>query len=249
MQCIINNKVVSYSRMGSGNLVLLLHGWGSDSKSLSSIAQKLSHNYDVLAVDLPGFGGSEKPDKAWGLEDYTKWLKVFLQKIGNPKIYALLGHSNGGAIAIKYASQGNYLEKLILLGSSGIRGEEKGKNILLKIMSKLGKTLTIILPKGIRTTLRNRWYKLIGSEMYDNPDMNGTFKKIVSEDLSKEALMVSVPTLLIYGDRDKSTPVKFGLKYSNLINGSKLEVIKGAGHYAHLDKPEETISLIEGFIK
>lgn len=249
MQVIIAGKIVAYDSLGTAKRsVLMLHGWGSNRQSMSALAKALSADYHVVSVDVPGFGESERPESIWGLSEYADWITKLLEKLEIKKLYGLVGHSNGGAIAIKLASTGYPIEKLILLGASGVRGRERGRQLLYKAIAKTGKKATIILPKKLQTNVRKKWYKKIGSELYDVPGMEGSFKKVTSEDLVIEATMISVPTLLVYGSEDMATPVTYGQAYSQVIEGSQLDVVEGAGHYSFIDKPKEVTSLIVEFL-
>lgn len=79
--------------------------------------------------------------------------------------------------------------------------------------------------------------------------MRESYKKIVNEDLRERAKGVYVPTLLLYGDKDKTTPVAAGKIYSTVIPESKLVVIKGAGHFAFLDAPLQFDEAVEEFLE
>jgi len=249
MQCIVDDKIVGYDSLGKGKIVLLLHGWGANRKSLASIATRLSDSCKVVNVDVPGFGESEKPAVAWGVTEYAEWVTRFLDKIGAKDIYACIGHSNGGAIAIKLASSGFPIHKLILLGASGIRKRNSGRKLFYKAVSKTGKLATIALPKKFRTSIRDKWYKQIGSELYHSPGMEATYKKVINEDLLLEATMIDCTTLLIYGSLDDATPELFGRMYHEAIAGSELDIIEGAGHYSFIDKPKIVQDRILGFLK
>lgn len=250
MQIIVGGKIVGYDSNGdSKRTILLLHGWGADRKSLQLFARKFSNNFKVISVDAPGFGESQRPDVAWGLDDYHSWLLEFLAKLKISSLYACIGHSNGGAMAIKLVSSGFSVERLVLLGASGVRSREAGRKMVYKVVAKTGKTATRLLPDKVRLRLRKKWYKTIGSELYDVQGMEETFKKVTSEDLVIEASMISVPTLLVYGSDDMATPLTYGKVYADVIEGSKLEIIEAAGHYSFIDKPDEVMLRVEGFLK
>lgn len=250
MQVIVQNKVVSYDRVGpKKSTVLLLHGWGADRNSLSSISKSLSDLYDVINVDVPGFGASERPDQTWGLGEYAEWLNEFMRKLELTKLYCLLGHSNGGAIAIKAVSSGLNVERLVLIGASGIRNRERGKKLFFKSVAKTGKVATAALPKKIQSKVRSKWYKTIGSELYESPGMEEFFKKVTSEDLLVDSAMISVPTMLIYGADDRATPPLYGQLYGQTIEQSTLYVVDGAGHYVFIDQPKKVISLILSYLR
>lgn len=80
------------------------------------------------------------------------------------------------------------------------------------------------------------------------PQLQETFKKTVRQDVQVDAAQILEPTLLIYGEKDRATPPLFGEIYQNLINGSMLEIVGGAGHFVHHDKPKEVNLLVEEFL-
>ncbi|MEI7674391.1 MAG: alpha/beta hydrolase [bacterium] len=161
----------------------------------------------------------------------------------------IVGHSNGGSIAIKAISKELILpEKLVLIGSAGIRGNNKGKNSLLKVATKTGKVVSSPLPKNFKSKLRSKLYTTVGSDMLLSENLQETFKNIVAEDLRSEAVKIDIPTLLIYGEEDKSTPPKFGMIYHEAIAGSTLELVGSAGHFVQFDQPEVVGKLIKDFI-
>jgi pimeloyl-ACP methyl ester carboxylesterase len=249
MQVIIDSKLVSYVRSGKGKSILLVHGWGDTSSGLSNIHQELSKKFDVITPDLPGSGGSNPPDSAWTLDDFADFLTKFLKKIDVNTLEAVIGHSNGGAVAIKLVVGGKVsVEKLVLVSSAGIRTPKSLKLKSTLIGTKIGKALTLPLPSSAKDKLRRRLYKNIGSDMLVNENMSTTFKKIVSEDITEASKSVQIPTLLIYGDHDEATPVEYGLMFHQNIEGSTLEIIEGAGHFAHQTDSAKVLRLIQDFI-
>lgn len=250
MQVIINDKIVGYDILspGSKKTVLYIHGWGANRHSLEALAKSVPNTRAIL-VDVPGFGESYPPDTAWGLDEFAGWLVEFLDKLKITHIDAIVGHSNGGAIAIKLVASGRLQPaKLVLMGASGIRSREQVRKKTLKALSQSGKIATRILPKKARTKLKSKWYKVIGSEALDTRNMEPSFRKVVAEDMVLEAAMISSSTLLIYGSDDKATPLRYGQIYHEVIEGSKLQVVEGAGHYSFIDKPAVVSDAVKEFL-
>jgi len=249
MQAVVNNLLINYSRQGSGEKLVLLHGWANSLKDMSGLFDDLSKNYDVISLDLPGFGASQTPKEAWGLEAYAKFLTGFLNKIGAGDVYALIGHSNGGAIAIKSIAEDHLSPtKLVLLSVSGIRYNKQGRKGLIKAATKTAKVATLALPKSTRQKLRKKLYSTLKSDLLVAEHMSGSFKKIVSEDLSRDASKINIPTLLIYGEADDQTPLADGQLYHELIKNSTLEVISSAGHFIQKENPDLVVKLIRDFL-
>lgn len=250
MQIIVDNLLTSYQISGEGRTLVLLHGWGDRAAGLKNIVNELSKRFKIIVPDLPGFGGSQVPATAWGLTDYAKFVADFLQKINAGKVYAFIGHSNGGAVAIRGLGQ-NILtaDKLVLLASSGIRGTHRTRNYALRLVTKSGKVMTAPLPKTTKQNLKKWVYQTVGSDMLVAENLQETFKKVVSDDVQTDAKNTKSPTLIIYGDNDTATPPSYGKLFNQSIKNSQLEIIDGAGHFVHLDKPKETSKLIKDFLK
>ncbi len=249
MKILIDDLVINYRLNKAPKIVLLLHGWGDTGNGLKNLEDGLMEaGYGVLSLDLPGFGLSDNPKSPWGLGDYAAFVGSFLKKVKvNP--YAVIGHSNGGAIAIKAYSTG-YLKspKLVLIAAAGIRTNYNLRNKTFRLIAKFGKILTFVLPRGYRDKLKRKFYDKIGSDLLIKEDLIETFKKVVSEDLRVTAKSVAAKTLMIYGDKDMATPVSYGEIYKQSISGSKLVVLPGVGHFIHLEVPEKLIKEVVGFL-
>lgn len=249
MNVVVDNLLTSYELSGKGKLVLLLHGWADSSKGLAGLGKQLD-GYKVLAVDLPGFGGTQAPDSAWDLDDYSRFTAALLGKLKLGQPYAVIGHSNGGALAIRAAGMGILKpERLILLAASGIRTGGKARRLILMILAKTGSLATLWMPDRYRRALRRGLYGAAGSDMLVRPELRETFKKTVRQDVQADAAGLDVPTLLVYAGGDDQVPVSDGRRYQHLIKGSRLEVVGDAGHFVHLDRSDEVARLVKGFLK
>jgi pimeloyl-ACP methyl ester carboxylesterase len=250
MQVVVDSLLTQYELHGTGKLVVLLHGWGDSGKGFTGLARSLASKYRVLTLDLPGFGATEPPKGVWGLDDYAHFVARFLQKTDQPKVFAFLGHSNGAAIAVRGLGSGLLTaDRLILIGSAGIRGEYKGRVKALRIITKAGKALTMALPKPVKEKIRRKVYHTIGSDMLVAEHLQETFKKVVTDDVRKDAENITQPTLLIYGEDDDATPVRYGELFHQAIEGSTLEVLPGAGHFVHVDRPADVERAVKEFLQ
>ncbi|MBI3984150.1 alpha/beta hydrolase [Candidatus Microgenomates bacterium] len=251
MKLIVDGLAINYRREGSGRVVLMLHGWMSDSQTFSQLVQQLSGTYDVIRLDLPGFGDSELPPSSWGLSEYVAFIVAFLEKLKIERLHAIIGHSLGGRIVIKAVGSGQLkADRLVLLGSHGINQSRSMRNRLYWLAAKTGKVVTKPLPAKIKVKLRQRLYRRVGATDYLQAGaLQQTFLNIIREDVRPEAAMITAPTLLIYGQDDEVTPPEFGKTFQRLIEGSKLEVISQAGHFVHEDQLPIVAKLVTEFLQ
>lgn len=245
----VDGLLTAYEASGQGKTVVILHGWGDRAAGLQHLRHALSKHYRVIVPDLPGFGGTQVSANVWGLADYAAFIAHMLDKLDIQDVYAVIGHSNGGAIAICGMASGTLKAKrLVLLSSAGIRGEQAGRRKVLQGATKVGKLLTMPLSDQAKLALRRRLYHMVRSDMMVAEHLQETFKRIVSEDVRKDASNVSVPTLLVYGEKDRATPVRHGELLHQRIGGSTLKVMPAAGHFVHLERPDEVEAAIEEFL-
>ena len=248
MNCIVNDLLVNYRRQGNGRVVLLLHGWGDRLETFDQICTELEQDYELVRLDLAGFGKSQQPPGAWGLDDYADYVGSFVQKIGITP-YAVVGHSNGGAVAIKAITTSRLsVEKVVLLSSAGIRDAKRARKRIVRLLSKTAKVATNVLPAAARRKMRAQLYHAVGSDLLVAPHLEETFKRIVSEDIQHEAAAVTIPTLILNGVNDTATPPSFGKKFQAAINGSLFYEIDSAGHFPHQEATTVTTALIKDFL-
>lgn len=232
--------------------IVILHGWGASSKSWIQVKQLLERKgYKVLVFDLPGFGNAGLPPQPFSVGDYVDWVKKEVKNFGP---FFLLGHSFGGRVSIKFAAKyPGKLKGLILVSSAGIKHKPLFLlGFILKIFKRFKFISNLPILKNIFYFFRQIFYKYILRKTdYLNVSgvMKGTFKKAVEEDLSPYLPKIKVPTLIIWGEKDKITPLKDAYLMKKEIRNSKLEIIKNAGHAPHLYNPDEVAEMAAKFIR
>ena len=226
-------------------MVVWIHGWG-DNFSPNPFVSRLAKQYKVLTPHLPGFGGSQIPEGVWGLDEYANFVAHFLHKLEQSSPAVLIGHSNGGAIAVKgLSTKVLSADKLILLDSAGIRS---GDHFIFKLAAKTGKIATAWMPAGCRRRLKQKLYQTVGSDLLVKPELSDSFKKIVHQDVVQDAVNIQIPTLLVYGQDDNDTPPDYGRILAGAIKHSDLTVIPHAGHFVYLDQPDAVYNIVHKFI-
>lgn len=250
MQAVVHDLLTNYQQQGKGKLVLVLHGWGDAAAGSAALQASLAAaGYQVLAPDLPGFGATQAPATAWNLDDYAHWLAALLAKLQLGQPYAIIGHSNGGAVAVRAAALGVLQpQKLVLLAAAGIRSGQSPRRAALQVIAKTGKLVTLPLPARHRQALRRRLYSAAGSDLLVVPHMQETFKKTVKQDVQADAARLATPTLLVFGADDKAVPAQLAHRYADIMPAAQLHLLPKTGHFVHLEQPSQVAELIKEFL-
>lgn len=237
----INGLKINYEEKGEGDLIVLLHGWGSNIKLFANMIDLLSKKYKVVAMDMPGFGESEEPKTAWDVGDYVQFVIDFIKEYDTKEVM-LLGHSFGGRVIIKMHSLSELpfkVTKVILVDSAGIMPPKSNKKSWRTRYYKLGKAFlsTKLMQKLAPDALEN-FRKKMGSADYAaaSPMMRQVMVKVVNEDLEPYLPNIKCPTLLVWGVNDTATPLSDGEKMEKLIPDAGLVKLENAGHYSFLEQ-------------
>ncbi len=250
----VNGIKINYEEKGSGELIVLLHGWGSNIRLFANLTELLSKKYRVVAMDMPGFGESEEPPAAWCVDDYADFVVNFLEDYNADKIM-LLGHSFGGRVIIKLSSRRDRpfeITKVILVDSAGIMPPKSKKKSFRTRWYKFCKGIlsTGIMRKLAPESLEKLRVKY-GSADYAaaSPLMRQVLVKTVNEDLEPLLPNIKCPTLLVWGVNDTATPLSDGEKMEKLIPDAGLVKLENAGHYSFLDQQYTFNRVMSSFMK
>jgi pimeloyl-ACP methyl ester carboxylesterase len=247
----INGLETYYAAEGQGAPVVLLHGWGTSSQSLTPLCEDLATTFHVLAVDLPGFGWSQPPPSAWGTQEYAGHILRLMQATGIDRA-ALVGHSFGGRVAIALAAvEPRRISRLVLVASAGVR-RPRGPGYYLRVATaKLIKRFFSLPGWGatgqrfiakVSGRIGSRDYRAAGT-------MRPTLVRLVNEDLTPILPAIQAPTLILWGDRDQEVPRSAMETMATKIPQSRLVVISGAGHFPFLDAREEFGRTVREFLQ
>lgn len=248
MEKIVNGVKTNYQVFGEkgakGYPLLILHGWGSKIERWAPIAEKLAESgVKVIVPDIPGFGDLEKLSNPWKMNDYLKWLEEFRTETGLNDFY-LAGHSFGGALAVKMAIKyPQNVQKLFLISAASVR-KKTNKKSFIKSLAKIASKFSFLPMYGF---IRKAFYKFIirrSDYPYVEGTMKETFKNVINEDLAQFTGFIKMPTIIIWGDKDKSTPVEDAYFMNEKIKDTKLLIIKGAGHALNKECPETLVEKI-----
>lgn len=253
MNMIIDNININYTVKGEGPAIVMLHGWGANISLFEGMINHLAPYYTIYALDMPGFGKSEEPKEPWTVDNYIDFVIKFIKEM-NISDTILLGHSFGGKIIIKMVNQPNLpfkVNKIILMGSAGIRPKKTAKQKFKIYTYKLGKAfLNLKLIKFLYPDALSNLQARSGSADYRaaSPMMKKTFVSVVNEHMEEYLPNIKQSTLLIWGKNDTATPLSDGQYMEKAIPDAGLVALDNAGHYVFLDQAYTVCKVLDSFL-
>lgn len=238
--------------MGTINNVFILHGWsyqkeGNDPlqkwQPLLDSLKNQGINANLLKIPVLTLPST----KPFNLDDYINWLKNETEKNVSGKV-TLVGHSNGGRIALAFTHKyPEKVTKLVLIDSAGIYHNElplRLKRLVFGTLARVGKKLSS------SESLKKALYKLARERDYSDSStiQKETMKNLIKNDLTPILPNISQPTLIIWGSKDKTTPISDAKLLNSLIKNSKLEIITDARHSPQFTHVEKVANLISSFL-
>jgi len=262
-----NNIKMRYLESIQGNRitnkhVLFIHGLGTSADRWLDIPDALSMYYHTIAIDLIGFGGSDKPsDVNYTIEKFSEFILEFIEKIGlsgDDKKITLVGHSLGGYIAVEFAIRNMALiEKLVLLDSSGFLKEptplleqylnaannptyDNVRSVFEQLVSQPWKVLPVVV---------NTFITWISSPGAKYPFLSAyQYSTTTQIDLSRLKSIQDIPTLIIWGRNDNLIPIEHSKPFKQVFKNYKLKMIEDAGHAPFIEKPAIICELLHSFL-
>jgi len=268
----IHGQEIAYVAAGSGPSVLLIHGMAGSSSVWRHVIPGLAEHYTVIAPDLLGHGESDKPRADYSLGAYATGLRDLLIALDIARA-TIVGQSFGGGVAMQFAYQyPERCERVVLVDSGGLGNEVHpilcalsvpGAEWLLPIgcapaLRHIGDSLVRWLERrgwrpGPVTTEIGRSYASLADTQARRAFLH-TLRSVVDHigqrvsARDKLYLQSELPTLIIWGTRDRTIPVEHGIQAHSTIQGSRLELFEGAGHFPHCEQPARFVRVVHDFI-
>ncbi len=250
---------------GQGRDVVLLHGNPSNTYTWRKVITPLATHYRVHAIDLPGYGFSDKPadDSRYTSEALARTVVGYLDAVGVRRA-VLVGNSMGGHIASETAVL--YPERvsaLVLIGAAGLPGIDPyplstriiGWPVIGQALRTLpsrsrvadGLRRAMYDPTSVTDTDIDAYYAPLRSAGGTNAFVARMHQRL-PEDRPARVQTIRAPTLVITGDTDRSIPPAIAARYHELIAGSELLVMERTGHLPQEERPAETVAAISRWI-
>lgn len=232
-----SKEKLSYYKFGEGSPIVLLHGWGSSAELMLPISKAMPY-YTYIVPDFYGHGRSPHPNYPLTVEDFAESIVKLLNE-ENIERATFVCHSFGGRVGIYLSTRyPNMVDRLILCDSAGLK-PKRGIKYYIKRLNFI-----------IRRTFGLNTDKCGSSEYRElNGVMKKTFSNVVNYFQDESLIKISSPTLVVWGEKDRVTPISMARKLTKNIANSKLVVIKGVGHFSYAEDLKTFKRAVEKFLE
>jgi len=247
---------IHYFDMGSGPVVVLLHGLGSRKDDWLPVLEPMAQKYRLLVPDQIGFGRSDKPLLDYSVQTYVDFLNEFLRQLKVEKA-SLVGESLGGWIAALYVAEiggGAHLvpvEKLVLVDAAGLKQDTPILDLnpsslaaMRGVMEAVFYDTSWVNEDALRKIFTD---KLAVHDGYTVRSFLGNPTR-EKERLDDRLGSIKVPTLVTWGKQDKLLPIASGERYAAGIAGAKMVSFEKCGHVPPIEKTEEFLAAVMAFL-
>lgn len=270
-QVMLNGHEFWYLDTGKGPAVMFIHGLTGSHRNWSYLVDRLNTDHRVIAPDLFGHGASAKPMGDYSLGAHAATLRDLLDQLGIDRV-TLVGHSFGGGIAMQfcYLFPGR-VDRLVLISSGGL-GRSVSPLLRAATLPGAGWVLPFIASGWVRGGVETAGRVLTTTGWRASADVTETWRGFTSlaDAETRRAFLattrsvidpggqtvtahdhlpmgIDVPTLVVWGTRDRMIPAWHAATASRVIADSRVEMFEGAGHFPHLDDPERFAELLREF--
>jgi len=249
-------QAIHYFDLGSGPVVVLLHGLGSRKEDWLPVLEPMAQKYRLLVPDQIGFGKSDKPLLDYSVQTYVDFLNEFLRQLKVEKA-SLVGESLGGWIAGLYVAEmggGAHLipvEKLVLVDAAGLKQDKPIPDLNPSSLAAMRGLMEAVFYDT--SWLNEDALRKIFTDKLATKD-SYTVRSILSnpalatERLDERLGNIKVPTLVAWGKQDKLLPIGAGERYTAGIAGAKLVSFEKCGHVPAMEKTEEFLAAVTAFL-
>ena len=230
---------------------VLVHGLGKGAaRDWARVIPALAERYRVVAIDLPGFGTSDKGNHHYSPDNFARVLDAVLQGLA-PQPFALVGHSMGAAVALAYAAAyPQRVSRLVLVDAAGVLHLSVYTEFLARVGAQraIGADSPWFEPvvRAIQNRMEN--FPVRAALVLENADVRHRILRgdpsaisavaMVEHDFSQSLRAMTVPTLVIWGADDRIAPLRTGQALASAIPQARLVVLEGIGHAPMLEAPE-----------
>jgi pimeloyl-ACP methyl ester carboxylesterase len=272
-QITLHGRRVIYRIAGSGPPVVLIHGMLNSSSHWQSVAMELARDHTVIAPDLIGHGDSAAPRGDYSLGAHAASIRDLLAAIGIDRA-SIVGHSLGGGVAMQFFYQfPQRVERLVLISSGGL-GREVSPMLRTAALPGVSALLSLTIQPRVLSALAGGGRRLreraLAGGVYlqaiaralhplENADARQAFLTTLRSVIDVRGqrvsatdrlyLLESMPTMIVWGERDNTIPLVHGRRAHEAIPHSFFRTLPDAAHFPHLEDPGGLSRLLREFIQ
>ncbi len=243
-----------YLDTGDGDPIILVHGLGERIEGWKFQTYEFSKHFRVLALDLRGFGESEIPAEFTGAEDFARDIFNLMEHVGIEKAH-LLGLSMGGIACLAFYKLYPEKVKSLILADTTAYFPEEFRGALserLRLMDDMGMEGIAAAIAELSIHRDDPELKKLVRDIIAKNDLN--FYRKVTVELARADYRdllpnIRVPTLVIVGEYDVTTPPELSRYMADRIPGAELRIVKNSAHLAKLENPDEFNAYVLDFLK
>jgi pimeloyl-ACP methyl ester carboxylesterase len=260
---------VAYRRAGAGQAIVLLHGIAGSNTTWDELLPVLARDHDVIAPDLPGHGESGSSAGDYSVGAMAATVRDLLLALGVERV-TVVGHSLGGGVAMQFAYLfPDFTERLILISAGGLGrsvnpvlasaalpGAELVTAVLgqgTRLASKLYRSLPVVPQPGRVVEELERGLSALAVRE-TRAAFHATLRSVVGFDGQRVFagdrlyLAAAMPTLIVWGERDRIIPAGHGHRAHAAMPGSELVVMPDVGHFPPMEAPEALGDAVSDFM-
>jgi len=253
----IDNVLIRYiDKNQRGFPLFLIHGLGGSVESWTNNIEFLSNKFRIIALDLPGFGLSDKPKVSYTINFYVNFLEKFIKKFKINHLF-LIGSSLGGHIAVEFTIKNRKIvDKLILISPAGSLPKSFKGTVALKryfkiVEAKSSNDIYRILT-SIDNAMADRSYANFIYKRLSIPGAKDAFISALKGSAkapryNSKLAKIDTNMLLIWGKVDKMIPLKYISPFMELGN-SRIIIIENCGHRPHVENPKLFNKVVKDFL-
>jgi len=263
----------AFRMAGSGPPLLLLHGIGDSSRTWDQVLPLLASKFTVIAPDLLGHGDSDKPRADYAISAYACGMRDLLGALDIDKV-TLVGHSLGGGVAMQFAYQfPERCERMVLVSTGGI-----GRSVHPMLRMAAAPGAEVVLPIATAPPVRwvvrrsaglmkraplvslgdDTDYVLGRYDGLSSPRARSAFLRTLRAGVDARGQVITMldrcylaagmPTMIVWGAKDRVIPARHAFVAYSAMPGSQLEMFEGAGHFPHHDDPARFVTVVKEFV-
>jgi pimeloyl-ACP methyl ester carboxylesterase len=238
---IINSGLVHYEALGRGKPLVLLHGWLGSWRYWVPAMEELSVKYRVYALDLWGFGDSDRRNGSYNIESYVRLLDAFIENLGILNIpLPVVGHALGGVVALLWAAQNPQRVDRVMAVSLPLVGTSINRRLMTPEAVALFDRAFNVQPSEFDALQ-------LETRKADQEAIASSVRSTMGLDMQQELLQLDLPVLLLHGDRDD---IVAPLELTSLFESESVRqlYLSEARHFPMLDERRKFNRLLRDFL-